>query len=189
MKTTSSKSRKKEIFPKGLTHGFGQKMAIFPCFFKRKYRPGKCVLRYSRTKNRLFQPIKTRSLKTLKTEIFSKGLTMVFVKNGHFSIFFFWKYRSENVFYDILERKNAFVGHKNKKFREMCFSIFQNEKTLFQPVKTRSSKSRKIEIFPKGITHDFGQKMAIFPCFFYKKYSPRKCVLRYSRTKKRVSTL
>ena len=34
-------------------------------------------------------------------------------------------------------------------------------------MKTRSWKSRKIEIFPKGLTHGFGQKMAIFSTFFF----------------------
>ena len=63
----------------------------------------------------------------------------------------------------------------------MCFTIFQNEKTPFQPIKKRSSKSRKIEIFPKGLTHGFGQKMAIFPCLFFRQYRPGKCVLQYSR--------
>ena len=33
IKTRSSKSGKIHIFPKGLTHGFGPKMAIFPTFF------------------------------------------------------------------------------------------------------------------------------------------------------------
>ena len=33
----------------------------------------------------------------------------------------------------------------------MFFTIFQNEKPLFQALKTRSSKSRKIGIFPKGL--------------------------------------
>ena len=33
-------------------------------------------------------------------------------------------------------------------------------------MKTRSPKSRKIDIFPKGITHGFGPQMAIFPIFF-----------------------
>ena len=37
---------------------------------------------------------------------------------------------------------------------------------LFKAMKTRSSKSRKIEVFPKGITHGFGPNMAIFPTFF-----------------------
>ena len=51
----------------------------------------------------------------------------------------------ENVFLDILERKNAFLGYKNKR-----------------------SKSGKIAIFPKGLVHGFGQKLAIFPSFFLK---------------------
>ena len=33
-------------------------------------------------------------------------------------------------------------------------------------MKTRSPKSREIDIFPKGLTNDFGPKMAIFPAFF-----------------------
>ena len=63
MKTTSSKSRKIEIFPKGLTGGFGPKMANFP-------------------------------------------------------IFFLGNIGQENVFYDILERKNAFLDYKINKFKK-----------------------------------------------------------------------
>ena len=33
-------------------------------------------------------------------------------------------------------------------------------------MKTRSPKSRKIDIFPKGLTHGFRPKRAIFPTFF-----------------------
>ena len=44
-----------EIFPKGFTHGFGQKMAILPSCFFRLFSPGKFVLGYSRTKKRLFR--------------------------------------------------------------------------------------------------------------------------------------
>ena len=66
----------------------------------------------------------------------------------------------------------------------MCFTTFYNEKTPFKAIKTTSSKSPKIEIFPKGLTHGFGPKMAIFPNFFFRQYRPGKCVLRYSRTKK-----
>ena len=33
MKTRNWKSGKNDIFPKGLTHGFGKKMAIFRTFF------------------------------------------------------------------------------------------------------------------------------------------------------------
>ena len=47
----------------------------------------------------------------------------------------------------------------------MSFMIFENEKTRFWAIKTRSSKSRKIDIFPKGLTHGFCPQMAIFPIF------------------------
>ena len=68
--------------------------------------------------------------------------------------------------------------------RKMSFTIFQNEKTPFQAIKTRSSKSRKIAIFPKRLSHGFGPKMAFFPTFFFRQCRPGKCLLRYSRTKK-----
>ena len=61
-----------------------------------------------------------------------------------FSAFFLGNIGQENVFYDILETTNAFLGYKNNKLET----------------------SRKIDIFPKGLTHGFGQKMAIFSTFF-----------------------
>ena len=67
----------------------------------------------------------------------------------------------ENVFDDILKRRNAFLGYKNKKFN--C---------------------PKIDIFAKGLTHGFGPKRAIFPTFFLRQYRSGECFLRYSRTKK-----
>ena len=111
IKTKSSKRLKIDSFPKELTHGFRPKMAIFSKFFFRQYRPGKCLFRYSRT-------------------------------------------------------KNFFLGYKR-----------------------RSSKSRKIDIFFKGLTHGFGQEIAIFPTFFFRQYRPGKCLLRYSRAKKSLSRL
>ena len=132
IKTTSSKSRKIDIFPRGLTHAFGPKMAIFP-------------------------------------------------------IFFLGNIGQENVFYDILIRKNPFLGYKNKNFngfgpkmailatffcqaiqaRRMSFVIFYNEITTFQAIKTTTLKSRKINIFPKGLTHGFCPKMANLRPFFF----------------------
>ena len=71
---------------------------------------------------------------------------MVLVQKWQFfQLFFKGNTEKENIFYDILERKNAILGYKNKKF-----------------------KSRKIFIFPKGLTHRFGPKMAIFPTCFLK---------------------
>ena len=64
IKTASSKSGKIGIFAKGLTHGFGPKLAIFPSFI------------------------------------------------------FLGIIGQENVFYDILERRNAFLGSKNSKLKK-----------------------------------------------------------------------
>ena len=98
-------------FSKGLTHGFGPKMAIFPTFFYRQYRPWKCLLRYSSTKNRLLRLKKTRSSKSRKIDIIPKGLTHVFgPKMAIFQHFFLGNIGHENVFYDILQWKSAFLG-------------------------------------------------------------------------------
>ena len=71
----------------------------------------------------------------------------------------------------------------------MSFTIFENEKTQLYAIKTRSSKSRKIDNFPKGLTYGFGPKMAFFPKLFFRQYRPGKYLLRYPRTKKLLSKL
>ena len=91
----------------------------FSNFFFRQYRQGKCLLRYYRTKNE-FLGYKNNKLKKSKNWHFSKGVNRRFwSKNGHFSKFFFLgNIGKENVFYDILERKNSFLGYKNKNFKK-----------------------------------------------------------------------
>ena len=78
--------------------------------------------------------------------MFPKLLTHGFSpKMANFSDFFLLaNIGQENVFYDIQERKNAFYA-----------------------IKTQSSKSRKIDILPKGLTHGLGAIMAIFQLFFF----------------------
>ena len=83
-----------------------------------------------------------------------------------FNIFFLGNIGHENVFYDILQQKNAFLDYKNKKF-----------------IKS------KIKIFAKGLTYVFGPKTAIFPTFSLRLYRERKCFLSYSRMTKRLSRL
>ena len=61
-----------------------------------------------------------------------------------FELFFLGNKEYENVFNDILERKIALLRYKNKHF-----------------------KSRKLDIFPKALTHCFNPKMAIFHIFFF----------------------
>ena len=96
-----------------------QKLPFFQVSFFRQYSEGKYALRYSRTKKRLFR-LKKEMFKKSKNWHFSKGVNLWFwSKNGHFSKFFFLgNIGQENVFYDILERKNAFLGYKNKKFKK-----------------------------------------------------------------------
>ena len=57
-----------------------------------------------------------QKFKNSKNSHFSKGVNQRFSSNNdHFSNFFFLgNIGQENVFYDILERKNAFLGYKNK---------------------------------------------------------------------------
>ena len=101
--------------------------------------------------------------KKLRNRNFSKAVNpWIFLKIGRFSIFFFQV---------ILARK-------------MCFMIFQNEKTHFYAIKTRILKSRKIDIFAKGLTHGFAQKLAIFPSFFFKAIQARKmCFMIFQKEK------
>ena len=61
-----------------------------------------------------------------------------------FPTFFLGNIGHENVYYEILDGKNAFLDYKRT-----------------------TSKSRKIDNFSKGLTHGFGQKMADFPSFFF----------------------
>ena len=49
MKTRGSNSQKIDTFSKGLTLGFGIKIAFFWTFFFTQNGPEKCLLRYSRT--------------------------------------------------------------------------------------------------------------------------------------------
>ena len=58
------------------------------------------------------------------------------------------------MFYDILEPTNTFLGYKIK-----------------------GPKSRKVDIFPNGLTHGFGAKMAMFPTFFFKQHKTGKYIL------------
>ena len=95
-----------------------KKLTFFQFFFVRKYRPGKCLLRYSRAKKR-FLGYKKKKIKRSKNWHFCKLVNPWFwSKNGHFSdIFFLGNICQKNVFYDMIQRKKAFLGYKNKKIK------------------------------------------------------------------------
>ena len=84
---------------------------------------------------------------------------MVWSKNDHFSFFLFLGNISHEIlFYDILERKNAFQRYKKKELQRV-------EKLIF---------------FLKGLTYGFGPKKANFPTFFFSQYRPGKCFFTIS---------
>ena len=143
-------------------------MGIFPTFFFKQYRPGKVFLRYSRSNKRLSRLWKKRSSKSSKIVIFpTHGYGAKMANFGNFSFLGNMEmWNRENVFYDVLDRTNAFLGYKNKKF----------------------NKSKNWH-FPKRLTHGFGPKMAIFPTFFFRQYWPGKCLLLCSQSNKRLSRL
>ena len=93
---------------------------------------------------------------------------MVLVRNWPFlDLLFFGNIGQEKGFYDILKQKHVFLGYKNNNFL----------------------KSRKIEMFPKGLTHGFGPNWPFLHPLFLGHIRSGKSVLRYSKTKKRLSRL
>ena len=167
-KNNKFKTSRNWHFSKGLVHGFAPKMAIFPIsFFFGDIGKENVFYDILERKNAFLRYIK-QMLKKSKNWHFSKGLNpLLFVHKWLvLQLFFFGNIGQENVFYDILEQKNAFLGYKNKKF-----------------------KKSKIDFFSKGLTHGFGPKVPIFPTFVFRQYTPRTCLLRYSRRIKPLSKL
>ena len=146
---------------------FIQKWPFFQLFFLGNIGQENVFYDILERKN-AFLGYKNKKFKKSKNGHFSKGVNPWFwSKNSHFSNFFFLgNIGQENVFYDILERKNAFLGYKNKKFKK--------------------SKNGHIS---NGLTHGFGPKMTILSKFLFWQYNPGKCLLRYSSRKKRLLRL
>ena len=67
-----------------------------------------------------FVDYKKEKFKKSKNWLFSKGVNpWIRLKNGHFSNFYFLgNIGQENVFYHILEGKNAFIAYKNRKLEK-----------------------------------------------------------------------
>ena len=79
-----------------------------------------------------------------KLSLFQRGLPIVLVQKWtFFQLFFSGNIGQENVFYDILARKIAFLGYKNKKFK----------------------KSKKLTFFQRGLPMVLVQKWIISQLF------------------------
>ena len=121
-------------------------MAIFPTFFSGNIAQENILNNILERKN-AFLGYKNKKIKRSKNCHFSKGFNPWFwSKNGLFSYFFFWgNIGKENILNDILERKNARLGYKNKKF-----------------------KKSKNWHFSKGVNPWFWSKNGHFSNFFFK---------------------
>ena len=87
-------------------------------------------------------------------DISADGLTHGFgPKMVILQLFFLSNLGRENVFYDILERKNAFLTYKNKKYKIL-----------------------KIWHFSKGVNPWFWSENGHFSNVFFKQFRPGKCL-------------
>ena len=168
-----------------------------------------------------FLGYKNKKFKRSKNWHFYKGVNPWFwSKNGHFSNFYFLENTGqENVFYDILERKNALIGYKNKTFRNSKNWHFSNgvnpccwSKTghfsnfyflgnngqenvfydILEPKRAfRGYKKKEVQTVEKLTFFPwFWSKNGHFTNFcFFRQYWPEKCLLWYSRTKNQVCRL
>ena len=133
---------------------------LFSNFFSQAIQTRKISLTTFYNKKTTFQAIKTGSSKSRKIDIFSKRLTHGFgPKIATFLTFF---------------RQYSPGKYPLQYSRKISLTTIQNKKTTFQAIKTRSSKRRKIGIFPKGLTYGFCAKMAIFLTFSFRQYTPGK---------------
>ena len=88
-------SPKNRIFPKGLTHALGEKMLNVSLF---RFRQEKMLNNFVQKKDTFF--------------------TFLVQNWPFFHRLFLANIGQENVFHDILERKNAFLGYKNREFKK-----------------------------------------------------------------------
>ena len=169
IKKRSSKSRKIAFFSKRVNQRFWSKNFRFSNFFFSGNIGQQYVFQDILERKKFFLAYKNKKFKKSKNCLFfPKGLTQGL--GPKMAIF----------------PTSFFLGNVGQ---ESVFKIFYNEKTPFQAIKTRSSKSRKIAIFPKGLTHGFRRKMVIFPTSFFLARQARKMSFTTSRTKKHLSRL
>ena len=106
-------------FSKRVTHGFGPKMTVFPPFFLGNIVQENIFDDILKQKN-AFLGYKKKKFRKSKNWYFYKGVNPWFLvqKWPFFQHLFLGNIGQQHVFYDNLERKNAFLGYKNKNFKK-----------------------------------------------------------------------
>ena len=130
-------------------------------FFLGKYRQGKCILRYSGTKNTFLGYKIQKFIKSKNWHFSKRDNTWFSSKNGHFPTFFFRHYRPGKCLLLYSRTKNTFLGYKNIKF-----------------------KKSKNWHFSKGVNPWFWSKNGDFSNIFFSQYRPGKCLWPYFTKKK-----
>ena len=116
-KNKKFKKSKNWHFSKGVNPWFWSKSAHFSNFFFLGRIGQENVFHDILEQKNAFLAYKNKKWKSRKINIFSKGFSKgvfqswFWSKNGHFSNFFFGNRGQENVFYNIVEQKNAFLGY------------------------------------------------------------------------------
>ena len=161
-KNNKFKKSKKRYFSKGVNPWFWSKNWPFLDFFFLGNIGQENVFYNIVEQRNAFLGFKNKKFKRSKNWHFSKGVNLWFLsKNGHFWKFFFLgNIGQENGISNILERKNSFLGYKNKTLKNWHFF--------------------------EGVNPWFWSKNGHFSKFFFRQYRPGKCLLGYSRTKKRL---
>ena len=119
VKTRSPKSRKNGHFSKGVKPCRLSKNGHFSNFFFQLIQARKMSFTIFQNDKNAILGYKTGSSKSRKIHIFPNWLTHGFgPKMTIFPKSFLGNIGQENVFYDNLERKNAFPGYINKKFKK-----------------------------------------------------------------------
>ena len=60
--------------------------------------------------------------------------------------------------------------------QDEVFADVLDKKEAFKDYKTTLYEKRKIRIFPKGLVHRFGQKFKISSTLIFIQHTPRKCI-------------
>ena len=111
---------------------------------------------------------------------FPKGLTHDFGQKFQlYSLLFLLKIGPEMMFCDVLGRKEAFLDNKNMYFQDFRQKLELSSKCMLYV--------RKIGNFPKGLTHNFGQKFQLSSLFVLLTKRPRNDVWGCSRKKRSLS--
>ena len=191
-KNEKFKKSKNWNFSKGVNPSFWSKHGHFSNFFSLGNIGQKNVFCDILERKNDFLDYKDKKLKKSKNSHFFKGVNpSLWSKHGHFSNFFsLGNIGQENVFYDILEGKNASLGYEKRKFKKSKNSHFSHgfgpimvifltlfflgnighEHVFYDILEGKNAflgyKTKKFKKSKKGLTHGFGTKTGIFLTFF-----------------------